>query len=98
MSEDQITSILLHFDDGFRKVYEKIDKKFEDITDELKTCQRKREEFHGKLQPILDEAGQHTGCAKARKFRREKIVDQCKGALVMLVIAGLLKYFWGIVV
>lgn len=96
MGEDQITTILLHFDDGFREVYKKIDQKFDSITDELKTCQRKREEFHKELQPIVDEAGRHTGCAKSRKSRRDKIIDQCKGALIMLAITILVKYLWGI--
>jgi hypothetical protein len=98
MGEDQITTILLHFDTGFRDIHDKIDKKFDTITNELRLCQNQREEFHGKLQPVLTDAGQHTGCAKNKKLRREKIVDQCKGALIMLVIAILLKYFLGIVI
>jgi uncharacterized coiled-coil DUF342 family protein len=98
MGETEITRILIHFDEGLSALREKIDKKIDEVKDELKSCQQKREEFHKELQPIVDDATHHTGCAKSRKLRREKILDQCKGALIMLAIAVMLKYFWGIVV
>ena len=98
MGESEITRILIHFDEGLSALRETIDKKIDEVKDELKDCQRKREEFHRELQPIVNDANQHTGCAKNKKFRRDKILDQCKGALIMLAIAILVKYFWGIVV
>ena len=93
MGEDQITTILMHFDDGLRQVHEKIDQRFKDMAGELRDCQRKREEFHKELQPIVDEAGRHTGYATVKKLRRDKILDQCKGALIVIAVTILLKYF-----
>lgn len=98
MGESEITRILIHFDAGLSALREKIDEKIDEVKDELKSCQQKREEFHKELQPIVNDSNYHNGCAKNKKLRREKIIDQCKGALFMLAIAIALKYFWGIVV